>query len=154
MNQHSIINDHTISNVHTTINNVIDDNNPKTTESKRACLWGCHLKWKTGASQSFVAFEGFVWTEQSLVNPLLCCLSKHRMDEVALREQGLSCGIRSLGSAINNNTIWCSGNNILHCLASTLESIGSCKLDLFTVVRLIFNFHSQSHSLNYLPPSA
>ena len=42
------------------------------------------------------ACKGFVQTGWSLVNPLLCCLSKYRINEITLRKQGLSCGIQSL----------------------------------------------------------
>ena len=37
-----------------------------------------------------------VWTRQSLANPLVCCLSKHCMNNRTLGEQGLSCGTPSL----------------------------------------------------------
>ena len=48
-------------------------------------------EWSTPSNH-----KGFIQTGWSLVNPLLCCLSKHHINEITLCEQGLSCGIWSL----------------------------------------------------------
>ena len=62
--------------------------------------------WRHGWKTWDKSHKGFIQTGQSLVNPLLCCLSKYRANEITLCKQGLSCGIRSLdhlGTSLRNH---------------------------------------------------